>query len=189
MDISKFIFGNSFKSVNLHTHEKEKSKYSCKFCNIEDESLFREARYTSCKSCESLCSKYRKYYKEQNNIGTDIILLCNVCSINKKTCDKCNKIQIHIQDTIFETEHPAYVCKYCKTTNNNKFETHRRKVCRTCYNKYNNLKYIKKKTDSDIDEELHKQVLDLETLSENFYILYEKVAKLEEENLKLKGYK
>jgi hypothetical protein len=189
MDTSKFIFGNSFGPIdsNSQNDEKDKSKYSCKFCNTEDENLFRESRFISCRSCESLCTKYRKYYKEINNVGTDIILLCDICNTNKNPCDKCRKIQIHIQDTTFETQNPTYICKHCKTTNEKNFETHRKKICRKCYNKTNNLKYIKKKSDSEIETELNKQVLDLKTLSENFYILYEKVTKLEEENLKLRS--
>lgn len=163
---------------------KEKSKYNCNFCNTEDKTLFRELRYTICKPCESLCTKYRKYYKEQEN--KDPILLCNICKDEEKACKKCYKIQEHIQDTTFETQSPSYVCKYCKTTNENKFETYRRKICRNCNNKINNLKYIKKKTDTEIEEELNNQILDLETLSLNFLDLYNRVSKLEEENIVLK---
>jgi hypothetical protein len=166
---------------------KEKSKYNCKFCSTEDRNLFRELRYICCKPCESLCTKYRKYYKEQYNIGTDLILLCNICKEDEKTCKRCYKIQEHIQDTTFEAQYPAYVCKYCKTTNENKFEEQRRKVCRTCYNKINNLKYNKHKSEEEINIELKNQILDLETLSINFFDLYNRVTKLEEENIKLKN--
>jgi hypothetical protein len=166
---------------------KEKSKYVCKFCNTEDMYLFRTSRYTCCKSCESLCSKYRKYCKEKEDIDTVPILLCNICKDEEKTCKKCYKIQEHIQDTTFETQNPAYVCKYCKTTNENRFEEHRRKLCRSCYNKINNLKYVKNKPEEEILLELSNQILDLETLSKNFFNLYDRVTKLEEENIKLQN--
>lgn len=166
---------------------KEKSMYCCKFCNTQDSDLFRNLRYTCCKPCESLCTKYRKYYKENHYIGTGNVLLCLECKTQDKTCKKCYKIQEHVQDTTFETENPAYVCKYCKTTNENRFEEHRRKVCRACNNKINNLKYHKNKSDEEILAELNNQILDLETLSKNFFDLYNRVTILEEENAKLKA--
>jgi hypothetical protein len=166
---------------------KEKSKYFCKFCSTSDIDMFRDLRYTCCKSCESLCSKYRKYYKENHYEGTGNSLLCLECKNYNKTCKKCYKIQEHVQDTTFETENLTYVCKYCKTTNENRFEENRRKMCKGCYNKINNLKYNKNKSEEEILVELNNQTLDIETLSKNFFDLYNRVTKLEEENLLLKS--
>jgi len=171
----------------LESIVKEKSTHICKFCNTEDIDLFRESRYTCCKACENLCTKYRRYYKENHYEGTGNVLLCLDCKLYNSTCKKCYKIQENIQDTTFETQNPAYICKHCKTTNENKFETHRRKVCRACYNKINNLKYHKNKSEEEITIELNTQILDIETLSKNFFDLYNRVTNLEKENLILKN--
>jgi len=49
------------------------------------------------------------------------------------------------------------------------------------------LKYHKNKSEEEIIVELNNQILDLETLSKNFFDLYKRVTELEEENTKLKA--
>ena len=61
-----FYYSKNMDLPKLELILKEKSKYSCKFCNTEDRNSFRELRYICCRNCENLCTKYRKYCKEKN---------------------------------------------------------------------------------------------------------------------------
>ncbi len=156
----------------------KKNDHSCHFCFTKDIASFREKRYTTCIKCENLSLKYRKYYKECEDITKENILLCNTCKSDNKICNRCVKIQQHVQDLHRNKIDPFYFCVHCHVIDKKNFEEHRKNICRACKSKFD---YLKIKEEKGKPHKISKELLYGTHLE-----LTEKIAKLENDNIELK---
>ena len=148
--------------MNISLKAPEDSKYVCKYCYTKNTENFKPNIYIYCIECEKLLKKYKRYLKNKEDYESEIAFLCDTCNKEGKRCKRCVKIQQDVQDLNFSKITELYCCEYCRVTDKNKFEIHRRHICRSCKNKKDNLKYNHDKSEEEIRKEIYdKKYLEL----------------------------